>query len=175
MKRSNFNDALKTGISAWVAAIFAAMLMAPAASAQDVDFGFRIFKGKAECWMCHGWAADGLKDDPRSPPGPSLRETAWDEESLTEVIMCGRPGGLMPYHDKFAYTDTRCYGIVMTDLPVNLRPPMAIQTLQKREVAALVAYLMAKVVMRGEVTLEECIEYWGDEGAQACQRLGAGS
>ncbi len=173
MVSGNSNNALKSCLAIWLAAVFAFVMLAPAASAQDVNFGYRLFKDKAECWTCHGWAADGLKDDPRSPPGPSLRETAWDEESLTEVIMCGRPGALMPYHDKFAYTDDRCYGLVMNDLPVNQRPPMAIQTLQKREVAALVAYLMAKVVGRGEITLEECVEYWG-EGAQACQKYAAG-
>jgi len=30
-------------------------------------------------------------------------------EQLSEVVKCGRPATGMPYHDRFAYTDKRCY------------------------------------------------------------------
>src|SRR5262245_43141166 len=75
------------------------------ASAQQVDLGFRTYKMKVECGRCHGWAGDGVQDDPRAPKGANLRKTTLDRDGLIEVIKCGRPGTEMPHFDERAYTD----------------------------------------------------------------------
>jgi len=46
---------------------------APAADPQDIAEGMTIFRTKADCQTCHGWAADGRKMDTQMPDAPSLR------------------------------------------------------------------------------------------------------
>jgi mono/diheme cytochrome c family protein len=77
-----------------------------AARAQDVSFGQRLFRDKADCQFCHGIDGDG-RGDPRSPGrAANLHQTRLDREQLIEVIACGRPGTEMPQFDKYAYEDT---------------------------------------------------------------------
>ena len=127
--------------------------------------GQLIFANKATCGYCHGWAGDG-HGSPRSAQGPSLRATELMPEQIREVVQCGRPGTNMPYHDKFAYTDDRCYGLTKENLG-NEIPNLADNTLQRAEIDAVLAYVIAKVYGRAEITLDECVEYWG-EGAEGC-------
>lgn len=138
------------------------------AAAQDeaqIRRGKLIFANKATCSFCHGWAGDG-DGQPRSDQGPSLRATELNAEQIREVVQCGRPDTGMPYHDRFAYTDQRCYGMTGEELG-NDKPTMADATLQRAEIDAVVVYIMAKVHGRGEITLAECVEFWG-EGAAGC-------
>src|SRR5262245_44046642 len=44
-------------------------------SPEDVAGGMRIFRTKADCQSCHGWAADGRKMDSQMPDGANLRVT----------------------------------------------------------------------------------------------------
>jgi hypothetical protein len=81
---------------------------------------------------------------------------------MAEVVKCGRPHTGMPYHDRFAYTDKRCFRLTREDLG-NDMPPAATESLQPREIDAVVKYLFAKVVGRGESTYEECVEFWGSD------------
>ena len=46
---------------------------APAADPQDIAEGMTIFRTKADCQTCHGWAADGRKMDTQMPDAPNLR------------------------------------------------------------------------------------------------------
>jgi hypothetical protein len=142
-------------------------------SAQDydqrlVDRGKAIYATKVTCPFCHGWSGDG-DSVPRAPrPKLSLRETELDRESLAEVVQCGRPGTRMPYHDKFAYRDDRCYGMTAAEAGDDL-PEAADNSLQKREIAAVVEYLLARIVGRGPITVEECEEYFAP-GASNCAK-----
>jgi mono/diheme cytochrome c family protein len=130
-----------------------------AASAQDAQTGLRIYKTKATCNFCHGWAGDG-NGHPRSPgDAPSLRTIDFDDETLSEIIMCGRVGTEMPFHDRMAYRDDRCYGLVKADLDPSEIPAKG-KTITARDLADLVAYLRANVVGQGKVTRAQCEAYW---------------
>ena len=38
----------------------------------------RLFRQKANCQACHGWAGDGRKMDSQMPDGANLRDTTLD-------------------------------------------------------------------------------------------------
>jgi mono/diheme cytochrome c family protein len=128
--------------------------------ARTIEYGKEIFKTKATCQFCHKWDASG--DQGYGGNALSLRKTQLTPAQMAEVIKCGRPGTAMPYHDKFAYTDKRCYKMTREDLGKDM-PQAATESLQPREVDAVVKYLFAKAVGRGESTYEECIDFWGSD------------
>src|SRR6516165_1623306 len=70
----------------------------------------------------------------------SLRATQLTLEQLAEVVKCGRPGTGMPYHDRFAYTDKRCYGYTRDEMGKDM-PPAGNDFLSNREIDAVVKYL----------------------------------
>ena len=150
--------ALLSGSAAW----------AQAADPSDIAEGGRLFRQKADCQACHGWAGDGRKMDSQMPDGANLRETTLDRQNLIMVIKCGRPGTGMPAFDRFAYSDGRCYGLKQADLRASGKgmpdPPA---TLQVREVEAIADFLAAKVVKQGPMDHAKCIEFWGSE-VDAC-------
>ena len=143
-----------------VASLAAARAQAPLSAEEErtIAFGREIFKVKATCQFCHKWDASG--DQGYGGNALSLRKTQLTPPQMAEVIKCGRPHTQMPYHDRFAYTDKRCYGLTREDLG-NDMPPAATESLQPREIDAVVKYLFAKAVGRGESTYEECVEFWG--------------
>ena len=156
--------------AAAVAAVAAAVLVstlplaAQAPDASDIAEGARLFRQKANCQSCHGWAGDGRKMDEQMPDGANLRETRLDRAALTMTIKCGLPGTGMPPFDKFAYSDGRCYGLKQADLVKagqRMSDPPA--TLQNREVDYIVDFLYAKVVGKGPMDHAKCIEFWGSE------------
>jgi mono/diheme cytochrome c family protein len=155
------------GVGICAAAVLALALgvvagMSGAARAQDLARGKQLYEQKAGCGYCHGWAGDG-QGDPRSEGGaPSLRISELSLEQVTEVIQCGRPGTGMPHHDRFAYTDKRCYDATADDLGA-MKPARSDQTLQKAEILAIADYVKAKIIGRGPVTREQCIEFFGQE------------
>jgi cbb3-type cytochrome c oxidase subunit III len=153
--------ALLSGSAAW----------AQAADPSDIAEGGRLFRQKANCQSCHGWAGDGRKMDTQMPDGANLRETMLDRENLTMVIKCGRPGTGMPAFDRFAYSDGRCYGLKQADLRGSgQRMPDPPATLQVREVEAIADFLFAKVVKQGPMDHDKCIEFWGSE-VEACEEF----
>ena len=120
-----------------------AMLYAASAFAQDAA---RLTAGeaawdKAGCAQCHGASGEGGSGG-EFVAGPSLRTTRLAKEALIDTIGCGRPGTEMPSWLAGAYTEIPCYGIK--------GPPPAgldrVPVLDADEVAALVDYLLAKVV-----------------------------
>lgn len=151
----------------------AALLVASSVEAQtpdptDIAAGMRLFRQKANCQTCHGWAADGRKMDSQMPDGKNLRETQLSRENVITTIKCGRPGTGMPAFDKLAYSDGRCYGIKRADLKARdlmlVDPPA---TLVPREIELLADFLFAKVIGQGPMDHAKCIAYWGSE-VEAC-------
>lgn len=136
-------------------------------SQRTLDRGKSIYQVRANCAFCHGWSGDGQGDERSARPGLSLRETKLTRDQLIEVVACGRPGTGMPYHDLQAYTDTRCYGVTAGDLGDQM-PDRAQQTLQQREIATVVDYLLVRVVGRGPITRAECEEFF-EPGSPSCQ------
>src|SRR5215469_14218220 len=141
---------------------------AQASDPSDIAEGGKLFRQKANCQACHGWAGDGRKMDTQMPDGANLRETKLDRQDLVMVIKCGRPGTGMPAFDRFAYSDGRCYGLKQADLrAAGQRMPDPPSTLQVREVETIADFLVAKVVKQGPMDHAKCIEFWGSE-VEAC-------
>jgi hypothetical protein len=150
-----------------VLVVIAAIASSQDAAAEDFAYGRRLFLEKAECSFCHGWPGDG-SGHPQSPGrAANLRQSKLDRDTLIIVISCGIPGTAMPHFDELAYTDKRCYG--MTEAELGSRTPTLppSTTLQKREIEIVADYLLAKIIGRGEITREECIENFG-ERARSC-------
>jgi hypothetical protein len=137
-------------------------------AAQDaaaINLGRTVYKDKADCAYCHGWSGNGV-GDPRSENGANLRATGLDRDQIVEVAKCGRPGTGMPYHDRLAYTDKRCYGMTAEELGRD-KPQEAPVSLTAREMNAVADYIMAKVKgLTTEPLFEECVEYFGSATAQ---------
>ena len=151
---------------AWGLSTLRAQEAAPAP--EDIAAGLRIYRQKADCQSCHGWAADGKKMDSQMPDGANLRTTKLDRAKLVIAIKCGVPGKMMPAFDKFAYTDGRCYGMKQADLKAPMPDPPA--TFQQREIDMVVDFLMAKVVGKGPMDRAKCIAYWGSD-VDACREF----
>jgi mono/diheme cytochrome c family protein len=131
---------------------------------QDIAEGMRIFRQKADCQSCHGWAADGRKMDTQMPDGANLRTTRLSRAAVVMAITCGRPGTGMPAFDRLAYSDGRCYNMKQADLRAkDLEMPMPAATLAAREVELVADFLFAKVIGKGPMDRAKCIEYWGSD------------
>lgn len=157
------------GCGALTAVAFLSLaLSAAGVAAQDFAQGRRIYQEKADCAYCHGWAGDGAGQG-QSPGGAAnLRRSQLDRESLITVISCGVPGTPMPHFDEQAYGDTRCYGMSEADIGSRKPPYPPSVTLHRREIEALADYLRAKVIGRGPITREECLEYFGERARTSC-------
>jgi mono/diheme cytochrome c family protein len=117
-----------------------------ATRAQDVSFGERLFRDKADCQFCHGINGDG-RGDARSPGrAANLRDTHLNWEQLVEVIACGRPGTEMPHFDKYAYEDTNCYGLQGKDLGTDAPRYPHSTALTRREIEAVANYIIVTFV-----------------------------
>ncbi|MGE0407393.1 MAG: hypothetical protein AB7O65_13940, partial [Candidatus Korobacteraceae bacterium] len=76
--------------SGLVIAAFCAMVLVGVVQAQEqaepspenVAAGMRIYRQKADCQSCHGWAADGRKMDSQMPDGANLRTTMLNRQGL---------------------------------------------------------------------------------------------
>ena len=162
--------------AAWSTGIAAHMLigsgaMAQTPTAEDIAGGMRIFRQKADCQACHGWAGDGRKMDSQMPDGANLRATGLDREGVIRAIKCGRPGKSMPAFDRLAYTDGRCADIKMADLKrLGLQLPDPAATLQPREIDMLTDFLFAKVIGKGPMDRAKCVEFWGSD-VEACSEF----
>lgn len=138
-----------------------------AAHGQNIALGKQIYKEKVNCPECHGWAANGIQEDPRAPRGANLRETAMDRDTIAKTIQCGLPGMSMPFFDVRAYVDSRCYGMTAAQIGGD-RPPPGTPNLIQREIDAVADYVIAKIAGRGPITREECVEYF-EADVSRCQ------
>lgn len=137
----------------------------------DPERGKIVFRSVGYCVNCHGWAADGKTGiNLQAPAGSSLRNTRLDKAALIETIKCGRLGTAMPYHDRAAYRDDRCYGMVMSDFAPGSEPRRG-KALGDKDIANVVAYLRNDVIGLGEPTYEECAEFFDNPDAAACRSL----
>ena len=144
---------------------------AQSADPQDIAAGMRLFRQKANCQVCHGWAGDGRKMDSQMPDGKNLRETELTRDNVVTTIKCGRPGTGMPAFDRLAYSDGRCYGLKVADLKArNLPLTDPPSTLAPREIELIADFLFAKVIGQGPMTHAKCIAYWGSE-VEACEEF----
>ena len=144
---------------------------APEPSPANIAAGLRIYRQKADCQACHGWAGDGRKMDSQMPDGANLRTTKLDREKLVYVIKCGRPGRMMPAFDRLAYSDGRCNDLKKADLDrAGLELPDPAATLQPREIDQLVDFLYAKVIGQGPMDRAKCVEFW-ESDAPLCSEL----
>ena len=142
-----------------------------ALNASDIADGMRLFQQKGNCQACHGWSGDGHKTDSQMPDGANLRDTKLNRSGLVTVIKCGRLNSQMPAFDKFAYSDGRCYGKKQADLrsyPTRMPDPPS--TLQQREIDLIADFLIAKIVGKGPMNHEKCVEFWGSE-TDACKEF----
>jgi mono/diheme cytochrome c family protein len=145
-----------------VLAVLVVAIQAGPAWAQDsFTGGRRVFLEKADCAYCHGWAGDGAGQG-QSPGGAAnLRRSQLNRDSLIMVISCGIPGRGMPHFDDQAYTDKRCYGMTEAEIGDKIPPFPPSTALPRRDVEIVADYLLAKVIGRGAITREECVEALG--------------
>jgi mono/diheme cytochrome c family protein len=157
--------ALGLGGFAWGVSSSRVHAQAPAADPEDIAEGMTIFRTKADCQTCHGWAADGRKMDTQMPDAPNLRTSRLGRAGIIYAIKCGRPGRGMPAFDRQAYKDpSRCMNLTEADLKKNnqeLVDPAS--TLQPREIEMVADFLFAKVIGKGPMDHAKCVEYWGSE------------
>jgi cbb3-type cytochrome c oxidase subunit III len=140
-------------------------------SAENVAEGMRLYRTKADCQACHGWAGDGRKMDTQMPDGANLRAMRIPRAALIAAIKCGRPGRGMPAFDRLAYSDGRCNDLKLADLKrQGLDLPDPATTLQAREIEAIADFLMAKVVNKGPMDHAKCVEFWGSD-VDACSEF----
>lgn len=118
----------------------------------------------SDCTSCHGWSGNG-KDTGPVPPGPSLRVTQLDYDTIHTVIQCGLPGTRMPFHDRQAYIDDRCYGMKSADMG-DTKPPKG-KSMKADEIDAVAAYVAGYLAGKPDTTNAECVEYFGSATA-AC-------
>jgi mono/diheme cytochrome c family protein len=145
-----------------LAAVVAALAPACALAADDFAGGRRIFLEKADCAYCHGWAGDGAGQG-QSPGGAAnLRRSQLNRDSLIVVISCGIPGRGMPHFDDQAYTDKRCYGMTAAEMGDKVPPFPPSTALPRRDIETVADYLIAKIIGRGPITREECVEALGE-------------
>jgi mono/diheme cytochrome c family protein len=157
-------------LSAMTAAVLTAIVVvAPDARAEELARGQGIWHDKAGCDFCHGWAGDGVGGFHHPGHPPSLRATALTRDQIRMTVQCGRPGTAMPYFDRFAYTDKRCYDMTAADLGGEMMPTRSSTTLQPDEIDALADYVAGKIKGAGPVTRAECVDYFGG-GTSRCDK-----
>lgn len=180
-ERSRLNRLSALGLAVASAALAVFLMAGPSGRAQappaaapdpaDVAEGMRIFRTKADCQTCHGWAADGRKMDTQMPDGANLRTSRLNRAAVVNTIKCGRPGTGMPAFDRLAYSDGRCFNMKQAELKAkNLEMPEPAATLIAREMEQVTDFLFAKVIGKGPMTRAACVEYWGSD-VEVCKEL----
>lgn len=130
------------------------------------DAGLRVYK-KANCVGCHNWTGSG--GGGYGGASANLRATELTREQIAETVRCGRPGTGMPYFEREAYADGRCYGLKAADLAEGQKPPEPQQYLRPAEIEAVTDYVVARIKGRGDPTFAECQAFFG-EATRACNR-----
>jgi mono/diheme cytochrome c family protein len=157
---------LTKGLSAAALSLMALLPGPVRADDDSVAKGRVIWKEKAGCQECHGWAGDGKGGFHHQGVALSLRVTQLTRDQIRMTIQCGRPGTPMPHFDRFAYTDKRCYGMTAEDLGDNVPNDSGIG-LQPYEIDALADYVATKLKGAGPATRSQCLAYFpGSSGSQ---------
>ena len=157
--------ALSTGVSIRASYAGERMVTMDSGLNLNIERGMEVWK-KSRCAFCHGWAGDG-NGDPRSPGvAANLRASTLDRPAMREIIRCGLPGGVMPYHDRNAYRDGRCYNVTANELGTDGIPNKGV-SIREEDLDKLLAYIFSEIKNRGAVTLEEC-EHYFTTGSRNC-------
>ncbi|MEC7764941.1 MAG: cytochrome c [Pseudomonadota bacterium] len=136
----------------------------------DMDRGKEVYERVGVCLQCHGWDGAGMGRNPRSVgTAPNLREFPDDAQLLHEIIACGRPYTEMPYHDRNAYSDGRCYDMTMDDFEEGEKPSRG-KSIREDDIDNLVAYMLTHMIGAGDTTFAQCEEFYG-EGHRNCVPL----
>jgi mono/diheme cytochrome c family protein len=149
--------------------LFASFARPNAALGQDeakVNSGLEVWRSSG-CADCHGPFADGNRADDDAPMGANLRATKLDAAALRQTISCGRPGADMPSFDEGAYVTHACAGRPLGDPPDNLYP--APTKISPDQIDAVVAYLQARIIGRGDITKRECLAYYEGDPSGLCE------
>ena len=104
--------------SASVAASSAASASTTAMSDADLLALGKHVWNDAACANCHGQTAAG-GHSPDFPPGPNLRTSGLDPDTMLQIVECGLPDTRMPAWLKGAYTDIACYGNPLGPAPAG--------------------------------------------------------
>lgn len=91
----------------------------------------------AACYNCHGQNGQG-GHSADFPPGPNLRTSGVDPQTMLQMVECGLPGTKMPSWLKGAYTEIPCYGNPLGPAPADV---MTSAAYSEDELKALVAYI----------------------------------
>lgn len=153
--------AASAGALAFVACIATAAI---AAEEAQVTAGLAAWRNSG-CSECHGAFANGEKERDEAPTGANLRTSRLDDATVAETIRCGRPGAGMPSFGEDAYA-RGCYAQPPGPAPDDLTP--APTMLSATDIAAIVAYLRARIIGRGAVTAQECAAYYGENAKSFC-------
>jgi hypothetical protein len=73
----------------------------------------------------------------------------------------------MPYFDRFAYTDKRCYDMTAEEIGENV-PNRSATTLQSYEIDALADYIASKIKGAGPATRSQCIDFFQPDVGARC-------
>jgi len=135
---------------------------------QPKSDGQRIYE-KANCVGCHKWHGGG--GGGYGGAALSLRDTQLERDQIIEVVHCGRPGTGMPYHDRDAYKDYRCYdGLTVQDLGKDM-PPEAASFLRPGDIEVVVDWVLQHLKGKGPPSYADCSNFFGP-GARACEVYG---
>ena len=127
----------------------------------DIERGKEVYERVGVCLQCHGWDGHGMGRNPRSVgTAPNLREFPADAQILHEIIACGRPYTEMPYHDRLAYSDGRCYGMTIEDFDDGEVPTRG-KSIRPDDIDNLVAYMLTDVIGAGDTTFAQCEKFFG--------------
>jgi Spy/CpxP family protein refolding chaperone len=161
----------RSGLAVLLALAVVVRVAEPAIAQQnDVAEGRRNWAEKAQCPECHGWAGNGERGSLHSAGhAPSLRLTQLTRDQIRMTIQCGRPGTPMPYFDRFAYTDKRCYDMTEADLG-DAKPDRGAVTLQAYEIDELADYIEAKIKGAGPVTRSQCADFFKTNAGVRCEQ-----
>jgi mono/diheme cytochrome c family protein len=159
---------LAAGLATMTAFALVGCLVGPAVAQEDsVAKGQTIYKEKAGCVECHGWAGDGKGGFHHQGVALSLRVTQLSRDQIRMIIQCGRPGTPMPHFDRFAYTDKRCYDMMAEDLGDSV-PNNSGTALQPYEIDALADYVATKLKGSGPATRSQCLAFFQVSYASQC-------
>ncbi len=153
-------------LSFYIFFVFNSLSLAQEAS--KFDYGLAAFK-KANCMGCHKWHGEG---------GPgyggaalSLRTTELGADELYTLIQCGRPGTNMPYYDKKAYIDDRCYGMTFDDFEGDdeNRPLVAKTFIRDRQIKQIVKFVLSDLKGKNR-SMAYCVKFFG-KPSKSCDGL----
>lgn len=134
--------------------------------AGDVDKGRSVWRKKGQCAFCHGWSGDG-RGHPRSPGvAANLRQSELDRDAMGMIISCGIAGTAMPYHDRAAYLDGRCFGMSADDFEPGQMPEKG-KTFSPDNLENLLAFIFADIKGKPPATLADCETFY-KPGSRNC-------